>query len=116
MYEVLKCTVITTVHRLFFLIFFINLDTESGEFFTPPSSPTGQRSALSTSEDDLGMESPDEGPDVYIAGLVYSFVVSNYSIDSYIETYNKITVLFYKFLFTLSNIMLVNRLSKQSVN
>lgn len=43
-------------------------DTESGEFFTPPSSPTGQRSALSTSEDDLGMESPDEGPDVYIAG------------------------------------------------
>lgn len=43
-------------------------DTGSGEFFTPPSSPTGQRSALSTSEDDLGMESPDEGPDVYIAG------------------------------------------------
>lgn len=43
-------------------------DTGSGEFFTPPSSPTGQRSALSTSEDDLGMESPDEGPDVYMAG------------------------------------------------
>lgn len=54
---------------------FIFLDTESGEFFTPPSSPIGQRSALS-SEDDLGMESPDEGPDVYIGGSVYGFVVA----------------------------------------
>ncbi|XP_054262065.1 ankyrin repeat and LEM domain-containing protein 2 homolog [Macrosteles quadrilineatus] len=37
-------------------------DTSECEFFTPPSSP-GIRS-----DDDLAMESPDEGPDVYISG------------------------------------------------
>uniref|UniRef100_A0A1B6ER65 Uncharacterized protein n=1 Tax=Cuerna arida TaxID=1464854 RepID=A0A1B6ER65_9HEMI len=37
-------------------------DTSECEFFTPPSSP-GVRS-----DDDQAMESPDEGPDVYISG------------------------------------------------
>uniref|UniRef100_A0A1B6BZT8 Uncharacterized protein n=1 Tax=Clastoptera arizonana TaxID=38151 RepID=A0A1B6BZT8_9HEMI len=41
-------------------------DTESEEYFTPPSSPIGP--SAFTSDDDLDMESPDEGPDVYIVG------------------------------------------------
>ncbi|XP_075234528.1 ankyrin repeat and LEM domain-containing protein 2 [Lycorma delicatula] len=43
--------------------------SECGEFFTPPSTPRNPQS-LASSEDDLEMESPDEGPDVYIEGDV----------------------------------------------
>ncbi|XP_039295061.1 uncharacterized protein LOC111057302 isoform X2 [Nilaparvata lugens] len=41
-----------------------NSDAENREFYTPPSSPGSSR--LVTSDEDMSMESPDEGPDIFI--------------------------------------------------
>ncbi|RZF41907.1 hypothetical protein LSTR_LSTR005675 [Laodelphax striatellus] len=41
-----------------------NSGAESGDFYTPPSSPGSQR--LHVSDEELSMESPDEGPDIFI--------------------------------------------------